>query len=132
MAVGQGRDARDAGTAELIKTLASDVQLLVHKHVELAKTELAADVRKEARAAGGLGVAAIAGLTALNLLLVTIALALSAVLPPWAAGLVVTGPTLVTALVVGAVSWNRRVRTPLPRTRRILEEDVRWTKERMA
>jgi hypothetical protein len=126
------REDTGVGTADLIKAMASDVELLVRKEIELAKTELAANLRTEARAAGGLGIAAIAGLTTLNLLLVTAALALSRVLPGWAAGLAVSGVTLVTALAFAAVSWGKRVRTPMERTRRSLKENATWTKERLA
>ena len=97
-----------------------------------ASSKAGADLRTEARTAGGLGVAAVAALTTLNLLLVTAILALSAVLPAWGAGLLVTGLMLAIALIVAAVSWGKRVRTPLQRTRRSWKENVRWAKERMA
>jgi hypothetical protein len=125
-------DARGQDTAGLIRTLASQVEILVKKEIDLAKTELSADLRTEAKMAGGLGIAAIAALTTLNLLFVTVILALSAVLPAWGAGLVVTGVMLAFALIVAAVSWRRRVQTPLARTRRTWKENARWTKERLA
>ena len=61
------------------------------KQVELAKTELRADVRTEAKVAGGLGVAAVCGIITVTLLLVTAAFALALVMPAWGAGLIVTG-----------------------------------------
>ena len=45
------------------------------KQVELAKTELKADARTEAKVAGGLGVAAVGAIITVTLLLVTAALA---------------------------------------------------------
>lgn len=80
----------------------------------------------------GLGIAAITAILTVNLLLVSGALALSLVMPGWAAGLAVSGLTLAIAAVVGVVSWQRRVRDPMVRTRRALKENVKWAKERVA
>ena len=67
-----------------------------------------------------------------TLLLVTGALALSLVLPGWAAGLIVTGVVAIAVAIVAGVSWKRRVRTPLSHSRSELKEDVRFAKERFA
>jgi len=66
------------------------------------------------------------------LLLVTAVLALSLVLPGWAAGLIVSGLTLAVTAVVGLVSWSRRLRTPMARTRQTLKDDLTWARERLA
>jgi hypothetical protein len=63
---------------------------------------------------------------------VTLIFALSRRLPGWVAGLAVSGFVLGIALIIGLVSWGRRVRTPLERTRRSLKEDIQFTKERLA
>ncbi|HVV48809.1 MAG TPA: phage holin family protein [Polyangia bacterium] len=120
------------GTGALVKEIAARVELLARKQVELAKTELRADLRSEARLAGGLGIAALGALTTLNLLLVTVALALSLAMPAWVGGLIVSGATLAVAAVVGLVGWRQRVRDPLARTRRTLKDDVKWARERLA
>jgi hypothetical protein len=70
---------------QLVKELVSQVTLLAKRQVELAKAEIRADVRAEARVAGGLGLAAVGAIIVATLLLVTGALALSLVLPGWAA-----------------------------------------------
>jgi hypothetical protein len=119
-------------TAELIREITREVGVLVRKQIELTKAELREDLRSEAAAAGGLGVGAIAALLALNMIFVTIALALARVMPGWAAGLIVTGFLLGIAAIAGLVGWSKRVRTPLARTRRSLKEDIKWTKERLA
>ena len=105
--------------------------MLAKKQFELATTELRADLQSEATAAGGLGIAALAALAGLNLLLVTGVLGLSQLMPGWLAGLVVSGAVLLVAAVLGLVSWRRRVQKPLARTRATLEEDVRFAKERL-
>jgi uncharacterized iron-regulated membrane protein len=58
-------------------------------------------------------------------------LALAQWIVPWAAGLLVSGFTLLVGGIVALVAWNKRVRTPLGRTRRTLKDDVQWTKEKV-
>ena len=82
--------------------------------------------------AGGLGVGAIGALLALNMIFVTVALALARVMPGWAAGLIVFAFLLGIAAIAGLVGWSKRVRTPMARTRQSLKEDIKWTKERLA
>jgi hypothetical protein len=120
------------GTSALVRRLVTQVELLAKKEFELAKAEVRADLRKEATAAGGLGIAAVVGIITVALLLVTVILALSLVLPAWAAGLIVSGATLVVAIVLALVSWTRRVRDPLARTRQSMKENIKWTRERLA
>ena len=119
-------------TVQLLKEIASQGGLLVKKQIALAKTELKSDARTEAKVAGGLGLAAVGAIITLTLLLVTGAFALALVLPAWAAGLIVTGVVAVAVAVLAGVSWNRRIRTPLQRSRDELKQDVRFTKERFA
>jgi hypothetical protein len=120
------------GTSALVRRLVTQVETLAKKEFELAKTEVRADLHKEATAAGGLGIAAVVGIIAVALLLVTVILALSLVMRGWAAGLIVSGATLAVAVVLALVSWGRRVRDPLARTRQSMKENVKWTRERLA
>jgi Putative Actinobacterial Holin-X, holin superfamily III len=118
-------------TKELLGRIVEEGTALVRKEMELAKSELLADVKAEVRVVKALGAGAILGLCGLNLALVTVVLALSLALPGWAAGLIVTAVVLAAAGIVAAVGWRRRVRTPLERTRKHLKEDVKWMKERV-
>jgi uncharacterized membrane protein YqjE len=117
---------------QLVRRLVGQLSLLAKKQIELAKAEIRADVRTEAKVAGGLGLAAVGAIIVATLLLVTGALALSLVLPAWAAGLIVTGVVAVAVAVVAVVSWKRRLRTPLGHSRSELKEDLRFAKERFA
>jgi putative superfamily III holin-X len=126
------RAAASLTTTELVREITSHVGLLVKRQVELAKTELKADLHTEVGTVRNLGIAALAALLTLNLLLVTAALALSLVMPGWAAGLVVSGFTLLIAVVVGLIGWQKRIRRPLARSRQALEDEIKWTKERLA
>jgi hypothetical protein len=119
-------------TLQLVKEIALQSSLLVKKQVELAKTELKADVRTEAKVAGGLGVAAVCAIITVTLLLVTAAFALSLVMPAWAAGLIVSGFVAAVAAVVAGISWKRRVRQPMEASRHELKRGIQFTKERFA
>jgi len=119
-------------TLQLLRAIASQGGLLVKKQIALAKTELKSDARTEAKVAGGLGIAAVGAIITVTLLLVTVAFALALVLPAWAAGLIVTGVVAVFVGVLAGVSWSRRIRQPLQRSRDELKQDIRFTKERFA
>jgi hypothetical protein len=129
---GRERAAATLSTAELVKEITAEVGQLVRRQIDLAKAELKADLRSEAVMAGGLGIGAILGLTTLNMLFVTVALALAQVMPGWLAGLIVSAFLLGLAVIAALIGWSKRVRRPLARTRDSLKEDVRWTKERLA
>src|SRR4051812_17014705 len=101
-------------TLGLMKEIAAQAGLLVKKQVQLARTEIKADARTEAKVAGGLGLAAVGAIITVTLLLVTAALALALVMPGWAAGLIVTGPVAAVVAVVAAGRWGRGGRPPLP------------------
>ena len=48
------------------------------------------------------------------------------------AALVIAGAFLLIALVAAAMGWRYHVKKPLARTRKTVEEDVRWAKEQLA
>jgi MFS family permease len=104
---------------------------LIKAELELAKTELKADLKTEVAAAKGLSVAAVCGLLFLCMALVAGALALGTVMPAWGAALAVAGFVLVIGGIAGAIGW-KHVKAPLARTRKSVEQDVRWVKERTA
>src|SRR3954454_24240195 len=78
---------------DLVAVATRDLSLLVHKEVELAKTEITAELKKAGIGAGLLGGAGFIGLFALLLLLVAAALGLAAGtdIPTWAGFLCVGG-----------------------------------------
>src|SRR3954468_1427601 len=105
---------------------------LAKKEIELAKSELRADLKKELGMVKGLSVAGLCALWAVGLMLVACALALGTVLPEWAAALIVAGVVLAVGTIAGLVGWGKRVKQPLEATRRTLKEDALWAKERLA
>ena len=124
-------DPSSLPSARLVGETAREAVALVKAQVELAKTELKEDLRSEAAAAKGLSVALVAAISVVNLLLVAGAVALGQLLPLWAALLIVAGGVLLIAAIAGALGW-KHIHPPLQRTRKTLEEDVRWVKERIA
>jgi hypothetical protein len=121
-------------TRDLVADAARTASELVRKELELAKAELRADVRAEVKMAGGLGVAGVCALGALQLGLTAIVLALmeGGILSGWAAALLVAAVVLAIGTAAGLWGWSKRVRTPLRRTRGSIRENVRWAKERIA
>ncbi len=125
---------RAASTKDLVTQLAQKASLLARKEIELAKAELKEDVRTEIRMASGLGVAGVCALFTVQLLLVAIVFALfeGGVLPGWAASLVVAAVVLAVGTAAGLWGWAKRVRQPLDTTRRSIQDNVRFAKERIA
>lgn len=119
-------------TLQLVKQIASQTSLLIKKQVQLARTEVKADARTEAKVAGGLGLAAVGAIITVTLLLVTAAFALALVMPAWAAGLIVSAFMALMVGIVAGLSWRRRIRQPLMHSRRGVQQDVRFAKERFA
>jgi len=119
-----GMRPKDLTTGELIKQITDEVSQLAVKQIDLAKTELRANLRDEARMLGGLSLAGVGALVTLNLLLVTVVLALAKLMPGWAAGLLVSALAGGSTAVLARLSWSRRVREPLARTRRTIRQEV--------
>ena len=84
---------RHPATIALIEEISAEVNALSERRIELATAEL----REEFSRGGGLfsrrDLMTIGGFTTVNLLLVTIVLALGRVMSPWVAGLLVSGLT---------------------------------------
>lgn len=116
----------------LIGHVIESATLLAKKELELAKSELRSDLKKEVSMVKGLGVAGLCALWAVALMLVSVAFALATVMPGWAAALVVAGAVLAVGTIAGLVGWGKRVKSPMESTRRSLKEDALWAKERLA
>ena len=121
----------DVPTAELVEQLVARASRLARKEVELAKVELQKNVQAELSAAKGLGVASICALTAFNLLCVAVALLLARWMPAWGGAVLVAAMVMFVGTIAGIWGWRQRVRAPLEATRRTLQEDLRWAKERI-
>jgi hypothetical protein len=129
-----GPSLRALSARDLVMQLTRKASLLARKEVALARSEVKEDLRTEIRTATGLGVAGVCALCTLNLLLVAVVLGLmqAEVMPGWAAALVVAAVVLLIGTAAGLVGWSRRVRQPLDTTRRSVQENLRWAKERVS
>jgi hypothetical protein len=125
-------NARELSNRVLISEITGKASLLVKKEIELAKAEIRADLNAQLGMVKALGIAALAALSGLNMLLVAGVLALGLTLPSWLAALIVGGTLLVVAAILGYIGWKRMVTNPLALTRQTLKEDVQWVKERLA
>lgn len=116
---------------ELVAAATRDLSLLVHKEVELAKTEISAELKRAGIGAGLLGGAGFIGVFALVLFSVaaSLGLAAGADIPAWAGFLCIGalfggGAGLFAALGVGKVV---KVGPP-QRTIRTVRDDLEWAR----
>lgn len=122
----------DLSTVALVKEIGGEFNRLLSLQFELAKTELKGDLKREIGVLAGLGIAGLGLVATVNLLLVTAILALARWMAGWQAGLILSAVALLFTVLVGLVSWRRRVRDPLARTRRTVKRDLRWPNEKGA
>ncbi len=120
---GDGRE-----TSEVLTSLFANGQALVSKELELAKHELSEVVRDKAIAVGLMVGAAIFALFLLGFIGVTGAVALSLVLPAWAAWLIVTTIYLLIAVVLVLVGVKLLQRPAFARTKASIDELKTWAK----
>ena len=117
--------------AELVGDMTQDLSTLLRKEVELAREEIKVEVRKAARAGGGFGAAAYAGVLAGVGLVMTLGFLLDEVLPTWVAFLIVT-LLLAAGAAVAFLAGKKQLQTiePVPeQTIETLKEDKQWLSE---
>jgi MFS family permease len=121
------------GTAPLIRSIASDLSLLVTKQIELAKQEIGEMVGTRAKAVGVFGAGAVLGLFVVGFLGMAGAEALDLVLPRWAAMLIMAAVfgVLAAVAILLARGWLRSGASKPELTQESLKEDVRWAKQQL-
>lgn len=128
---GNGTPVDDQSLGELVATATRDLSELIHKEVELAKTELAAEAKRAGIGAGFLGGAGFMGVLALILLSFAGAFGISdgGGVPVWA-GFVCMGVLyLIVAGLLGLLGRGKLVKLgPPARTIRTVKADVAWAK----
>jgi uncharacterized membrane protein YqjE len=123
-------EVSETSVGELIGNISNDLSTLFRQEVELAKVELKEEAGKAGKAAGMLGAAAFAGYLVLVLLSFALVAALSNVMDPGWAALIVA----VLWGIVGAVLYSngrKKLKTVDPTPRRTvdtLKEDAQWLK----
>lgn len=122
---------RERSLSELVGDMTQDVSTLLRKEVELAREEMKVEVSKAARAGGGFGAAAYAGILAGVGLVMTLGFLLDEVMPTWVAFLIVT-VLLGAAATVAFLAAKKQLETvdPVPeQTIQTLKEDKQWLSE---
>jgi uncharacterized membrane protein YqjE len=117
---------------ELFSRLSEQTSRLVRSEIELAKSELSRKAKAGAIGAGLLGGAALFGFFAFAVLIATVILALSNVLEPWLAALIVAVVLLLIAGVLaflGKKSLDKGVPPKPERTAENVKQDVEAVKE---
>ena len=126
----EGPEPSDRSVKEIIGALRPQIQELVDKQVELARTELVPVGRQAGIAAGLLVTGAVFMLVFLIFLSLTGVYALSLFLPLWASALIVSGILLlIGGILAGSGANVLRKLDPVPhRTIRALQQNVNWLK----
>jgi len=122
---------RDRPVGELFKQLSDEVTTLVHKEIELAKTEMLEKGKTAGLGAGMFGGAAVVGLLALGALTTCFILALDPAVAGWLAALIVAlvYAAVATMLAVLAKNKTQEATPPVPeQTVESVKEDVQWAK----
>ena len=120
----------DKSLGELVAQATKDLSTLVRKEVELAKTELSAEVGKAGKGAGMFGAAGAVGLYAIGFALLAATYGLGEVMPLGWAALIVAGFCLLVAGIL-ALTGKRTMSSVSPkpeRTIRTLKEDAKWAR----
>lgn len=126
----EGPEPSDRSIKEIIDALRPQLQVLVDKQIELARTELAPVGKKAGLAAGLLAAGAVFMLVFLIFLSLTGVYALSLLLPLWASALIVSAILLVIGgILAGSGASILRGLDPKPhRTIRTLQQNINWLK----
>lgn len=121
---------RDRSLADVVRDIIGDIQNIVRSEVRLAKAEMQEEAGKTIRAAGMLAGGALVALFAVGCLVLCLIYALSNVVAPWLAALLVGVGLLVLAGVLVSIGRNRlKDVTPTPeKTVHSVKENVEWMK----
>jgi hypothetical protein len=128
--VREGPDPSDRSIKEIVDVLRPQVQELVAKQTELARTELAPVGKRAGLAAGLLAAAAVFMLVFLVFLSLTGVYVLSTFLAPWLAALIVSVILLVVGGILAAAGASilRRLDPKPHKTIATLQQNVNWLK----
>ncbi|MGH2792992.1 MAG: YhjD/YihY/BrkB family envelope integrity protein [Actinomycetota bacterium] len=123
----------EQSTPQLMRSIASDTATLVKKEVELARQEMVEALVARVKAAAALLAAGVAALLGVIFLGSAAAHALSNVVDPWAARLIVGGGFFVLAGLAAAIGLLRAKRPPLKPEMTVdtVKEDVEWAKAQL-
>ncbi len=126
----EGPPPSDRSIREILEAIRPELQELVNKQIELAKTEMTPVAKRGGVASGLLAVGGVFLLVFLIFLSLTGVYALSLVLPLWASALIVSGVLLlIGGILAGAGANILRQLDPKPhRTMAAFQQNIEWLK----
>ena len=120
------------GLQELLRSIGTDLSLLIRQQVALAKEEMRGIAAEKATGGALLVAAAVFALFVLGFASLAGAAALDLVLPRWAALLIVAGIYLVLAVIAVLIGRNALAAPATPeRTKQTVKEDLEWAKRKL-
>jgi hypothetical protein len=120
------------GLQELLRSIGTDLSLLIRQQVALAKEEMRGIAAEKATGGALLAAAAVFALFVLGFASLAGAAALDVVLPRWAALLIVAGIYLVLAVIAVLIGRNALAAPATPeRTKQTVKEDLEWAKRKL-
>ncbi|HEX8464219.1 MAG TPA: phage holin family protein [Abditibacterium sp.] len=125
---------KEKSLGELLGDLARETGTLVRQEVQLAKVETTEKIGAALRGSILLVVAGVLGFAGFLALIATAILALSQVVAPWLAALIVSGVLLVVAGICAVLGLSRVKKGAdiVPhQTVETLKDDARWAKEQV-
>ena len=120
------------GLQELLRSIGTDLSLLIRQQVALAKEEMRGIAAEKATGGALIAAAAVFALFVLGFASLAGAAALDLVLPRWAALLIVAGIYLVLAVIAVLIGRNALAAPATPeRTKQTVKEDLEWAKRKL-
>jgi hypothetical protein len=120
------------GLQELLRSIGTDLSLLIRQQVALAKEEMRGIAAEKATGGALLAAAAVFALFVLGFASLAGAAALDLVLPRWAALLIVAGIYLVLAVIAVLIGRNALAAPATPEaTKQTVKEDLEWAKRKL-
>lgn len=126
-----GAHTEDRSLSELISGVVENLQNIVRYEVQLAKTEITDEAKTAGRGIAMLAVAAVVGIYAVGLFLLTAVWALATQVDRWLAALIVAVVVTVVAGILAMVGKKRLDEfNPKPeQTIESVKEDIEWVKQ---
>ncbi|HLN13105.1 MAG TPA: phage holin family protein [bacterium] len=123
-----GTDAppRDESAAAIIQRLAANFAALARAYADLAQDEARATVRGIVRGLVCIGVAAVIGVYAVGLMLLTVVRLLALAVPPWLAALITFAGTVVVIAVLVAIGIRGFTLRRLHAVAAQVRSDIQW------
>jgi uncharacterized membrane protein YqjE len=118
---------------EVLQDIVGNFEQIIRSEFRLAKTEIREEASQAVNPVSVLGVGLVLGFLGLGFLLLASVYALSLVIAPWLAALLVGGLlAIVSSILVASSSANLKQLNPTPdKTIRSLEENVQWAKNQI-